>query len=172
MITKLDHVGVMAHSWEEASSNFTDILGFPIDGSRTPMPEGSYMAPENVRIYFFRIGNGETLVEVLIPLDRVSGTAKLLARRGPGLHHLGYASDNWQEDARRLRALGLRQIDLTHGRPDLVGRPQGAAFFHPKGAMGILTELVPHVTNPWQTSTAAGAPLRVDQEVADRGLGA
>jgi len=160
MITKLDHIGVMAHSWEEASSNFTDILGFPIDESRSPLPEGSYMAAENVRIYFFRIGDGETLVEVLIPLDKKSGTAKLLARRGPGLHHMGYASDNWQEDARRLRALGLKQIDLTHGKPELVGQPQGAAFFHPKSAMGILTELVPHIRNPWGALSPSGAPLR------------
>jgi methylmalonyl-CoA/ethylmalonyl-CoA epimerase len=158
MFTKLDHVGVMAHSWEEAKAHFTDIMGMPVDLFRTPMPEGSYMAPENVRIYFFRIGDGETLIEVLIPLDDASGTAKLLARRGPGLHHLGYASDNWQEDARRLRALGLRQVDLTHGKPELVGRPQGAAFFHPKSAMGILTEIVPHVVNPWQAPTPSGGP--------------
>ncbi|MEE9247816.1 MAG: hypothetical protein V3U79_03870 [Dehalococcoidia bacterium] len=39
------------------------------------------------------------------------------------------------------------------------------ASFH----RGNTTELVPHVTNPWQASTATGAPLRVDQEVAGRG---
>lgn len=79
-----------------------------------------------------------------------------------GLHHMGYASDNWQEDARRLRALGLKQIDLTHGKPELVGQPQGAAFFHPESAMGILTELVPHIRNPWGALSPSGAPLRVE----------
>ena len=160
MITKLDHIGVMAHSYEEAQDHFGDAMAFLIDGNRTPMPEGSYMAAENVRIYFYRVGDGETLVEVLVPLDAVSGTAKLLAKRGPGLHHLGYACTDWEEDARHLRALGLRQVDLTHGRPDLVGQPQGAAFFHPKSAMGILTELVPHVSNPWEVKSPSEAPIK------------
>ena len=102
------------------------------------------MAHEDVQIFFFKIGEGETLIEVLIPLDETSGTAKFLAKRGPGLHHLGYASDNLDEDAERLRGLGLQEIELTHGRPDLEGVDR-MAFFHPKSAMGILTEIVPHI---------------------------
>jgi len=66
----------------------------------------------------------------------VSGIAKYLARRGPSLHHLGYAVDDVAEDARLLREKGLQQIDL--------GGLATAAFFYPKSAMGILTELVPN----------------------------
>ena len=157
MLTKLDHIGVAAHSWEEAKAMLTDIMGFPVEESRTPMPEGAYMAHENVRIFFFRIADGETLIEVLIPLDEVSGTARFLAKRGPGLHHLGYASDNLEEDAQRLRDLGLQQIELTHGRPDLEGMDR-MAFFHPKSAMGILTELVPHIPSRREEPTPSGTP--------------
>lgn len=149
MLTRLDHVGVVAHSWDEAEANFTGMLGFPIEEGRTPMPEGSYMAAENVRIYFFRVGLGETLIEVLIPLDQVSGTAKFLAKRGAGMHHLCYASDNLAEDSRILRERGYAQIDLTHGRADLKEEAKGAAFYYPKSAMGILTEVIPHIPTPW-----------------------
>jgi methylmalonyl-CoA/ethylmalonyl-CoA epimerase len=149
MLTRLDHVGIVARSWEECEANFTGMLGFPIEGSRTPMPEGSYMAAENVRIYFFRIGMGETLIEVLIPLDQASGTAKFLAKRGPGMHHLCYSSDNLAEDSRVLRERGYAQIDLTHGRADLKTEAEGAAFYFPKSAMGILTEVIPEAPRPW-----------------------
>ena len=60
--------------------------------------------------------------------------ARWLAKRGPSLHHLGYASDDVQEDARLLRERGLRQIDLGG---------IGAPFFYPKDVLGILTEIVP-----------------------------
>ena len=63
-----------------------------------------------------------------------------LQRFGPGLHHWGYACDDVAAEAARLRARGLRQIDLG-GRPD--GDSVNVAFFHPKSAGGILTELVP-----------------------------
>ncbi len=135
MIVRLDHVGVVAHSLEEAGAVLIDTLGFPIDMDRTSMPEGNLFRPENTRIFFVQVGAGETRIEILIPQDEVSGIAKYLARRGPGLHHLGYAVDDVAEDARVLREKGLPQIDLGPGA--------GAAFFYPRSTMGILTELVP-----------------------------
>jgi methylmalonyl-CoA/ethylmalonyl-CoA epimerase len=134
MFIRLDHVGVVAHSWDEARAVLVDTLGFPLDAERTRLPEGNLYAPQNTRIYFVAVGIGETRIEVLIPQDTVSGIARYLARRGPGLHHLGYAVDDVAADAQALRAKGLQQIDLPGGN---------AAFFYPKDVMGILTELVP-----------------------------
>ena len=139
MIVRLDHIGVVAHSIDQAIETLTDKLGFPLD-SRTPMPDGAYFAPEGTYNYFFQIGSGETQVEVLIPVVQEAGTYKYLQRFGPGLHHWGYACDDVAAEAARLRASGLRQIDLG-GRPE--GDVATVAFFHPKSAGGILTELVP-----------------------------
>ncbi len=135
MFVRLDHVGVVAHSWDEARAVLVDTLGFPLDTERTRMPEGNLYTPQNTRIYFVAVGVGETRIEVLIPQDTVSGIARYLARRGPGLHHLGYAVDDVAADAQVLREKGLQQIELPGG---------GAAFFYPKSVMGILTELVPN----------------------------
>src|SRR5579884_2869034 len=133
MFVRLDHVGVVAHSIDEARAVLVDKLGFPIDEERTRLPEGNYYAPQNTRIFFVSVGVGETEIEILIPQDTTSGIARYLAKRGPGLHHLGYAVESVEEDAQRLRECGLEQITLPGG---------GAAFFYPKSAMGILTELV------------------------------
>lgn len=138
MIVRLDHVGVVAHSIEEASAVLVETLGFPIDTDRTRLPEGNLFKPQNTRIFFVKVGVGKTRIEILIPQDTVSGIAKYLAKRGPGLHHMGYAVDSVADEARSLREKGLPQIDL--------GPDAGAAFFYPKSTMGILTELVPDRT--------------------------
>ena len=134
MFVRLDHVGVVAHTWKEASDVLVATLGFPLDEGRTSMPEGNLYEPQNTRIFFVAVGIGETRIEVLIPQDATSGIARYLDKRGPGLHHLGYAVSDVEEDARVLRDKGLRQITIG-------GR--GAAFFYPQDVMGILTELVP-----------------------------
>ena len=140
MIVMLDHIGVVAHTIEEAMETLDSRLGFPLDQGATPLPDGAYFAPEGTHNYMFQVGMGETRIEVLIPVVPEAGTYKYLQRFGPGLHHWGYGCDDVAEEAARLRANGLTQIDLG-GRPD--GDVVTAAFFHPKSAGGILTELVP-----------------------------
>ena len=139
MFKKLDHVGIVAATWVDARGVLIDQLAMTVDIGRTPTEDGVYFAPERTHNYFVRVGLGETRVEVLIPADTTSGTAKYLSRFGPGLHHLGYACEDVEVEAERLSEAGLRRIDLG---PSPDGRAL-AAFFHPKSAGGILTELVP-----------------------------
>src|SRR5438552_2430126 len=134
MIVRLDHVGVMARSWGEADEVLVGRMGFPVELSRTTMPDGHLYEPQNTRIYFVRVGLGETLIEILIPQDTTSGIARYLAKRGPGLHHLGYACDDVPAEAQRLSDSGLKKVPIGSG---LSG-----VFFYPETAMAILTELV------------------------------
>lgn len=134
MIVRLDHVGVVAHSWDEAGELLVQRMGFPVELSRTTMPEGNLYEPQNTRIYFVKVGAGETLIEILIPQDSVSGIARYLEKRGSGLHHLGYACDHVPTEVQRLRDEGLQAIP--------IGNMLNGVFFYPKSAMGILTELV------------------------------
>lgn len=139
MFTRLDHAGIVVPSWDEARHLLLDQFGLALDTERTALPDGNYYAPGNTRIFFVQVGSSDTRIEVLIPQDTKSGIARFMARRGPGLHHLCYASDDPQADARRLREQGLHQI--LAGQGDV--NPEGAPFFHPKSALGILTEIVP-----------------------------
>jgi len=140
MFVEVDHVGIVAHSWAEAREVLLGRLGLELDEKRSPLPDGVYFAPERTNNYFVRVGLGKTRVEVLIPADSTSGTARFLARNGPGLHHIGYACADVAVEAQRLETNGMRRIDLGPA-PD--GRRLAAAFFHPKSVGGILTELVP-----------------------------
>src|ERR1700732_2949040 len=112
MIVRLDHVGVVAHSWDEAAAVLVEKLGFPVDPSRTTLPEGHLFVPQNTRTYHINVGAGETRIEILVPQDTTSGIARWLAKRGPSLHHLGYAVSDVQGDAAALRDKGLQQIQL------------------------------------------------------------
>ncbi len=137
---RLDHVGVVAYTIEEAQAILGDQLGLVLDKNRSNWPDGSYFAPEETNNFFFNVGDGETQVEVLIPTEgATSGTARYLAKRGPGLHHICYAARDVNEEAERLRASGLTEIDL----PRTGDGRRTVAFFHPKGIGGILTEIVP-----------------------------
>jgi methylmalonyl-CoA/ethylmalonyl-CoA epimerase len=137
MLTRLDHVGVVAHSLDEASQVLVARLGFELDLVRAPLPDGSYFAPERTQIFFIKIGVGETRIEILLPEDNKSGIGRWLQKRGPSMHHLCYASDNVPADAARLRNEGLEMIDLG-ADPETLS----TCFFHPRSMNGILTEII------------------------------
>ncbi|MGI8926004.1 MAG: VOC family protein [Tepidiformaceae bacterium] len=136
MIRRIDHIGLVASSWEEARKVWVGMLGFEIADWKGAGETGAYFAPERTLNYFVQVGDGETVIEVIVPQDAESGAGRLLAKRGPGLHHIGYAVDDVAAEAARLRDAGLRQID--------IGPRAQAAFFYPKDVQGVLTELVPH----------------------------
>lgn len=139
MFTRIDHVGLVANSIEEAHAVLGDSLGLRIDEPRSNWPTGSYFAPEQTFNFFFKVGDGETLVEVLVPAPgATSGVARYLAKRGPSLHHLCYACEDVHEEAERLRAKGLEEIAL----PRAADGRRTVAFFRPQSVAGVLTELV------------------------------
>lgn len=136
-LVRLDHVGVIAETWEQASDVLERQMGLHVDRNITNLDniEEIFFEPEQTYNYFVKVGVGETFIEVLIPkVGSETGTTRRLARFGPGLHHLGYACENVEAAARELEENGLKRIDLG---------PISAAFFYPKSAGGILTELVP-----------------------------
>jgi methylmalonyl-CoA/ethylmalonyl-CoA epimerase len=142
MLVRIDHIGIIAHTWDDAGNVLLDKMGLELDSGRTRLPEGNFFAPENTDIFFVKVAVGETRIEVLIPRDDQSGIGRRLHKYGPGLHHIGYASTDPAADAKILRERGLDQIDLkSGGRGDLPGSE--TPFFFPKSAGGILTELVP-----------------------------
>jgi methylmalonyl-CoA/ethylmalonyl-CoA epimerase len=136
MIRRIDHVGLVAASWSEAREVWLSVLGFEIADWKGAGETGVYFAPERTINYFVQVGEGETVIEVIVPQDGQSGAGKFLAKRGPGLHHIGYAVEDVAAEAERLRTAGLRQID--------IGPRATAAFFYPRDVQGVLTELVPY----------------------------
>ena len=84
----------------------------------------------------FPVGDSE--IELLQPYSPESGIGKYLAKRGEGLHHICLEVDDIDAALAELKDRGVALIDETpkqgaHGR---------IAFIHPKGAHGVLIELI------------------------------
>ena len=128
MIGKLDHVGIAVTSIEEAM-RFYAALGLAIDDVEEVPQEG-------VRVAMIRVG--ETRIELLEATREDSAVAKFLAKRGPGIHHLCFATDDVRADDAKLRAAGLEVLrpEPTRGAGDCW-----VQFVHPRSAGGVLVEL-------------------------------
>ncbi len=114
---------------EEAKARYQS-LGFQV------VAEGE-VAAQGVRVALLE-GEGETLLELLAPLGPDTPVGRFWPK-GPGLHHLAFATPRIEEALARLRAEGARLIDETP-RPGFGGHR--VAFLHPSFGLGVLWELV------------------------------
>ena len=73
-------------------------------------------------------------------MDAVSGTARYMARHGPGLHHICFYTDDIDADTQHCVDMGLQLIEGPSGSKDQRGGAR-ASFFHPRSTLGVLVEL-------------------------------
>jgi methylmalonyl-CoA/ethylmalonyl-CoA epimerase len=74
-----------------------------------------------------------------------SAISKYLAKRGEGIHHIGYRVDDCAKALAAMKAAGATPID-PEPRPGSRGTT--VAFIHPKGSFGTLIELVQENPTP------------------------
>jgi methylmalonyl-CoA/ethylmalonyl-CoA epimerase len=122
----LHHVAVAVPSLEAARSHFETLANAPGSVPETVESQG-------VRIMF--VGS----VELIEPLTPDSTVARFLERRGSGLHHIAYQSDDILSDLARLKEAGLLLIDEE---PRLGAAGHLVAFVHPQSTGLVLIELV------------------------------
>ena len=128
-IKRIDHIAVVVENLEHALGIYRDALGMKLDHVET-IPE------QDVKIGF--LPSGETAVELLEPINPDSGIGRYLAKRGEGLHHICLEVDDIEATLSELKAKGAQLIDETPKR----GAHGKIAFIHPKGAHGVLIELL------------------------------
>jgi methylmalonyl-CoA/ethylmalonyl-CoA epimerase len=80
-------------------------------------------------------------VQLLEPLGPDSPVGKFLARRGEGIHHVGYGVTDVRA---ALAAIGAAGVRLINERPRHGSMGASIAFLHPADVGGVLTELVEH----------------------------
>ena len=128
---KLDHIGIVVEDIEAALAVYETALGLPLKAI-AEVPD------QQVKVAFLPLG--ESNVELVQPTADDTGTAKFLAKRGEGIHHICIEVDNIRATLARLKAHGVQLID-EEPRPGAHGE---VAFVHPRGAHGVLIELVEH----------------------------
>jgi catechol 2,3-dioxygenase-like lactoylglutathione lyase family enzyme len=80
-------------------------------------------------------------IQLLEPLGPDSPVGKFLARRGEGIHHIGYGVTDVRAALASISATGIRLVDE---RPRHGSMGASIAFLHPADLGGVLTELVEH----------------------------
>jgi methylmalonyl-CoA/ethylmalonyl-CoA epimerase len=127
MLKKIHHVGVVVPNLEQAMAFWRDLLGIHLTKTATIQDQG-------VRAALLQAGESE--IELLEPLNPDNGVGKFLARRGGGLHHLCFETDDVARELEGARAKGIQLIDQKP-RPGLAGM---ICFLHPKATRGVLVE--------------------------------
>ncbi len=129
MFNRLDHVGIVVADIDATLKTYCEQLGFTLL-ERTEIPEQKVVAAF--------LDGGNSTIELISPTDTESGTAKYLANRGEGVHHVAYQVDDIVAALAELKVQGVRLIDETprQGVHGLV------AFVHPKATHGMMIELL------------------------------
>lgn len=127
MLRKIHHVGVVVPNLDQAMALWRDLLGLQLTKTATIQDQG-------VRAALLQAGESE--IELLEPLNPDNGVGKFLARRGGGLHHLCFETDDVAKELEGARAKGIQLIDQKPRR----GLAGIICFLHPKATRGVLVE--------------------------------
>lgn len=131
MISGIHHLGVATDDLEGTVDRYRRLLGARVDHE-------AIVADQGVRAVSLAMPEGPT-VELLAPTSADTPVGRFLARRGPGMHHVGYLTGDIVAELARLSAEGAELVDATP-RHGLFGLQ--VAFLHPGTLHGVLTELV------------------------------
>ena len=127
--TKVEHIGIAVLDIHEATQRYTLLLG------SSPYREEE-VPSEGVRTVFFKMG--ETKIELLASTRPDSPITKFLEKKGEGIHHIAYRSENIWKDMEDLKNAGYQ---LLHEKPINGAECMLVCFIHPRNCNGVLTEL-------------------------------
>ncbi|MEK7705826.1 MAG: methylmalonyl-CoA epimerase [Myxococcota bacterium] len=126
----IEHLGIVVGDLDDAAHTYGEVLGLTLTG-REELPE------RGLAVQF--VDTGGTRLELIAPTRADSEVSGFLGKRGEGLHHVCLRVDDLDATLAALERRGTRLIDRIP-RPGAQG--SRVAFIHPKGAHGVLIELV------------------------------
>lgn len=130
LLTEIDHVAIAVNDLEAAIEYYREAFGAEVHHREVVESDGVEEALVKV---------ADSYIQLTTATRADSPIAKYLAKRGEGLHHIGYRVDDCAEALAAMVAAGATPID-PEPRPGSRGTT--VAFVHPKGSFGTLIELV------------------------------
>ena len=128
MANRIAHVAILVSNLDEAVKLYEGLFDVKIDKTETVSEQG-------VKAAILSLSDGAKL-ELLEPLPG-SNMARMLEKRGEGLHHIAFEVDDVDQELNRLSEKGVELIDKSSRR----GVEGMGAFIHPKSIRGVLVEL-------------------------------
>jgi methylmalonyl-CoA epimerase len=129
-VRSVHHVAFAVEDLDEAVETYRSLFGAEVELRGTLEDQG-------VEAVYLRLGSGR--VELMSALGEDTPVGRFLARRGPGMHHVGFGVDDVASAVDDLAAKGVDVIDLEP-RVGLGGHL--VSFVHPGSLHGVLAEMV------------------------------
>ena len=149
LLTRIDHVGIACRDLDRAIGLYRATFGLEVVSLEVNEEQGVREAmlavgPGAVEAAAALAGGRPGYVQLLEPLAPDTPVGKFLARRGEGIHHVGYGVADIEA---ALAAIGGTGIRLLDERPRHGSMGASIAFLHPGDLGGVLTELVQFVSS-------------------------
>lgn len=129
MIRKIEHLGIATSNLADANALFERLLG-------SAHYKVERVEHEGVNTSFFQVG--ETKVELLEATREDSPIAKYISKRGEGIHHVAFDTDDIRTEIARLKEAGF---EVLNEEPKPGADNKLVAFLHPRSTNGVLVEL-------------------------------
>ncbi|MBC7902677.1 MAG: methylmalonyl-CoA epimerase [Gemmatimonadaceae bacterium] len=126
---KTEHIGIAVKNLNDSIPLFEKLLNTPCYKTET-------VESENVRTAFFK--SGETKIELLESSEDNGVIAKFIEKKGEGIHHLAFETDDIYAEMERLVSEGFV---LISPEPKKGADNKLVCFLHPRGTNGVLIEL-------------------------------
>ena len=128
-LSHIEHIGIAVKNLEDAIKYYEEVLGL----SCYAIEE---VKDQKVKTAFFKIG--ETKIELLETTEPDGPIGNFIEKRGEGIHHIAFATNNLDDALKKLKDKDIKLIDES-ARKGAEGL--NIAFLHPKSTFGVLTEL-------------------------------
>ena len=129
MITALDHIAVAVPDLDAAVKRFLEDFGLEYKGQE-------YVESQKTATAFFPVP--ATSIELVASPDGEGPIGKYLEKKGGGLHHLCFRTDDIDADVAMLKAKGYQFLSEA---PSDGAHNCKVIFIHPKSCGGVLIEL-------------------------------
>ena len=134
-LSHIEHIGIAVKSLEDAIPYYEEKLGLKCYAIEE-------VADQKVKTAFFKIG--QTKIELLESTSPDGTIAKFIEKKGEGVHHIAFATNNLHEALNDIADKGVQLIDKA---PRKGAEGLNIAFLHPKSTLGVLTELCEDPSN-------------------------
>jgi methylmalonyl-CoA/ethylmalonyl-CoA epimerase len=128
-LTKIEHIGIAVKSLDESIKFYEEILGLKCYATEI-------VEDQKVKTAFFQIG--ETKIELLESTHPDGPVSKFIEKRGEGIHHIAFKTNNINSSLKELKEKNVKLIDEN---PRKGAEQLDVGFIHPKSAHGVLIEL-------------------------------
>ena len=126
---KLEHIGIAVKNLDESNKLFAKLLG-------KPHYKIEVVELEGVRTSFFEVGG--IIIELLEAIRSDSAIAKFIEKRGEGLHHLAFGTNEIESKVKELSSEGFTPLSE---RPKEGADNKMIVFLHPATTNRVLVEL-------------------------------